>query len=166
MAKKPTQPQQEQPTKPEQEFVIQRLYIKDLSFESPHAPQVFREEWKPEVNMDLATSFEKLEDDTYNVLLTITATVKKGEKSLFLIEVQQAGIFTVKGFAGEQLDHLLGSFCPGVLFPYLRETVTDAAVRGGFPPLYLAPVNFDAFYAERKTKEQGKTEAVAKESAS
>lgn len=156
-----TKQKKEQEQQPQQEFVIQRLYVKDISFESPHAPQVFREEWQPEVNMDLRTGFEKLEEDTFNVLLTVTATAKKNDKVLFLAEVQQAGIFSIKGFNDEQLDHLLGSFCPGVLFPYVREAVTDASVRGGFPPLYLAPVNFDAFYAERKAKEQEGEQAKA-----
>lgn len=133
-----------------QNFAIQRLYIKDLSFESPNAPYIFKEEWQPEINMDLHTSHEKLADNVYQVVVHITATAKKESKTVFLIEVQQAGIFTLEGFSGEQLDQVLGAFCPSVLFPYAREVISEASVKGGFPPLYMAPVNFDAYYTEKK----------------
>ena len=144
----------------QQEFVIQRIYVKDLSFESPVAPQVFREEWNPEVTMDISSTHEQLADDVYNVVVTVTANVKKADKSIFLVETQQAGIFTIKGFEGEQLDHLLGSFCLSVLFPYAREVISDLSVRGGFPPLYLAPINFDAYYAEKKRQETAAKSSV------
>ena len=144
-----------------QNFAIQRVYVKDLSFESPNAPHVFKEEWNPEVDMDLDTTEEKLADNVYHVVVHITATAKKDGKTVFLIEVQQAGIFTLEGFAGEQLEQVLGAFCPSVLFPYAREVISEASVRGGFPPLYIAPVNFDAYYMEKKQRATEQQSAVA-----
>lgn len=132
----------------QQTFDIQRVYIKDTSFESPNAPAIFRDEWQPEVNIDLQTKSAPLEGDAHEVVLTVTVTAKKESKTIFLVEVQQAGIFTITGFDKDQLSHMLGSFCPNILFPYAREVVSDISVRGGFPPLYLTPVNFDALYAQ------------------
>lgn len=129
-------------------FSIQRIYVKDVSFETPHAPEIFREEWKPEVNVDLQTKTNRLEDTIYEVVLHLTVTVKMGEKVAFLVEVHQAGIFTLKGFPQEQLAHALGSMCPNILYPYARETISDIVIRGGFPQLLLAPVNFDALYLQ------------------
>ena len=133
---------------PAQTFDIQRVYIKDTSFESPNAPVIFRDEWQPEVNIDLQTKSQPLEGDAHEVVLTVTVTAKKKDKTIFLVEVQQAGIFTITGFDKDNLGHMLGSFCPNILFPYAREVVSDISVRGGFPPLYLTPVNFDALYAQ------------------
>lgn len=142
-------------TEQQQTFDIQRIYIKDTSFESPNAPAIFRDgEWQPEVNIDLQTKTQALEGDAHEVTLTTTVTAKKADKTIFLIEVQHAGIFTLTGFDKEQLGHMLGSFCPNVLFPYAREVVSDLAVRGGFPPLYLTPVNFDALYAQHLQQQQ------------
>lgn len=134
---------------PEQEFAIQRVYLKDLSFESPLAPHVFLEEWKPELSMDLNTQTNSLGDDNHEVVLTVSVTVKMGEKTVFVAEVKQAGIFTVKGFSAEELPAMLGSFCPNVLYPYARQAVTYVVMEGGFPQLYLAPVNFDAMYQQQ-----------------
>lgn len=145
----------------EQGFDIQRIYIKDTSFESPNTPQVFREEWKPEVNIDLQTKTQALEENAHEVVLTVTVTAKKEGKTIFLIEVKQAGIFTIKGFDKDQLGQMVGSFCPNILFPYAREIISDIAVRGGFPPLYLTPVNFDALYAQHV--EQQKQDANGSE---
>ena len=138
------------------EFVIQRIYIKDLSYEAPNAPEVFRDEWKPQIDLALDTSSKKISDETYNVVLKVTVTVRVKEKVAFLVEVEEAGIFTLKGFAEEQLDAMLGSFCPNVLFPYAREIVSETVNRGSFPPLYLAPINFDAIYQQKleKSKKQ------------
>ncbi len=129
-------------------FTIQRIYVKDVSFETPHAPEIFREEWKPEVNVDLQTKTNRLEDTIYEVVLHLTVTVKMGERVAFLVEVHEAGIFTLKGFAQDQLAHALGSMCPNILYPYARETISDIVIRGGFPQLLLAPVNFDALYLQ------------------
>jgi len=141
-----TQPQPNQP-----EFAIQRMYVKDLSLETPNTPQVFLEPWEPEMHMDLGTDASTvLEDGVREVVLTVTVTVKIKTKVAFLVEVKQAGIFALKGFTNDQLQHMLGSFCPNILYPYAREVVTDAVMRAGFPQLYLAPVNFDALYEQQK----------------
>ena len=130
------------------QFEIQRIYTKDISFESPNTPHTFVEEWKPEVTLNLETKSNRVQDNMHEVILSITATVLTSKKTAFLIEVQQAGIFIVKNFPQDQLHQMLGSFCPNILFPYAREVVSDIVVRGGFPQLILAPVNFDALYAQ------------------
>lgn len=143
------------------QFEIQRIYIKDVSFESPNTPHTFVDEWKPEVSLNLETKSTKIQDDMHEVIISITATVSTGKKTAFLIEVHQAGVFMIKGFPSDQLHQMLGSFCPNILFPYAREVVSDIVVRGGFPQLILAPVNFDALYAqhlEQQSKE-GKEKA-------
>jgi len=138
----------------EPEFGIQRLYVKDLSFEAPNSPQVFLDEWQPELDMDLATKANALGDNNHEVVLTITVTVKMKDKTIFLIEVHQAGIFTIKNFPEDQTRPMLGSFCPNILYPYAREAVTDIVVRGGFPQLYLTPVNFDALFEQHEKNQQ------------
>jgi preprotein translocase subunit SecB len=138
------------------EFVIHRLFIKDLSFEAPDSPKTFKEQWEPVVDLNLNNDNQHLEDDLYNVTLKVTVTAKIKDKVVFVAEVKQSGIFLVKDFDKEQKEELLGSFCPNVLFPYAREAISDVINRGGFPPLYLAPINFDAIY------QQGKAQANAK----
>lgn len=137
----------------QQEFGIQRIYVKDVSYESPNAPQIFLEQWQPELNLDLATKVDTLEENIYDVTLTVTATVKVGEKTAFLSEVKYAGIFMIKGFAEGELKQMLGSYCPNVLYPYVRETITSLVANGGFPQLYLTPVNFDALYMQQQHEE-------------
>jgi preprotein translocase subunit SecB len=134
----------------EPQFMIQRVYVKDLSFETPNTPDIFREEWEPKLNLDLNTSHKKLEDNVYEVVLDVTATVNNKENVAFLAEVKQAGIFTIEGAPTDQLDHLLGSFCPNILFPYAREAVSDMVIKASFPQLVLAPVNFDALYMQQQ----------------
>ena len=136
----------------EQQFAIQRLYVKDLSVECPNSPEIFLENWEPDLNLDLDVDGSKtLEEGIREVVLTVTVTVKVNQKTAFLVEVKQAGIFTVAGFDEEQLSHLVGSFCPNILYPYAREVITDAVVKAGFPQLYLAPVNFDALYEQQQS---------------
>ncbi|UJF22292.1 protein-export chaperone SecB [Shewanella sp. OMA3-2] len=130
------------------QFNIQRVYTKDLSFETPNSPAVFQKEWNPEVKLDLDTRSAKLSDDTYEVVLSLTVTAKNGDETAFLCEVQQAGIFSIVGLTEPQLAHSLGAYCPNVLFPYARETVSGLVARGTFPQLNLAPVNFDALFAQ------------------
>jgi preprotein translocase subunit SecB len=144
-----------------QQFTIQKIYIKDVSFESPNSPAMFTKEWQPEVNLDMNTNTQSLSEGVYDVVLSLTATVKNAEQTAFLAEVQQAGIFTINGFAENEMGHMLGSFCPNILFPYAREAVSDLVTRGGYPPLILAPVNFDALYAQHMAQQQeaGKTKA-------
>ncbi|OSN05212.1 preprotein translocase subunit SecB [Lonsdalea iberica] len=142
----------------ETSFQIQRIYTKDISFEAPKAPQVFQQEWSPEVKLDLDTASSQLADDVYEVVLRVTVTALLGEETAFLCEVQQAGIFTVAGLEGPQLAHCLGAYCPNVLFPYARECITSLVSRGTFPQLNLAPVNFDALfmnYLEQQASEEG-----------
>lgn len=141
------------------QFEIQRIYTKDVSFESPNTPHTFVEEWKPEVQLNLETKSNRVQDNLHEVVLSITATVTSNKKTAFLIEVQQAGVFMINGFPNDQLHQMLGSFCPNILFPYAREVVSDMVVRGGFPQLILAPVNFDALYTqhlEQQSKESTK----------
>lgn len=143
---------------PAPQFEIQRIYVKDMSFEAPNTPHTFTEEWKPEVALNLETKSNKISDNIHEVVLSITATVSANKKTAFLIEVHQAGVFMINGFPSDQLHHMLGSFCPNILFPYAREVVSDTVVRGGFPQLILAPVNFDALYTQHMDKQSGKTD--------
>lgn len=140
------------------QFSIQRIYLKDLSFESPNSPAVFTKAWQPEVGLEINTKSRSVGDDLYEVVLTLTVTTKSNEDSAFLIEIQQAGLFLVKGLEGNQMQHTLSAFCPNLLFPYAREAVDSLANRGGFPALGLAPVNFDALFAEQMQKRQAEAE--------
>lgn len=145
---------------PQGELNIQKIFVEDISVESPATPAIFKQEWKPEANIELNTQSEKLEtDNSYKVTLTLTVTTKVEEKSAFLIEVKQGGIFTISGFGEDQLAHILGSYCPSTLFPYARELVSNLVTRAGFPDLQLAPINFDALYM------QGLQEAAQTENA-
>ena len=138
----------------QQQFSIQRIYVKDLSFEAPAAPEVFQKEWKPEMHLDIQTQVNDLKNDLYEIVLTLTVTVKNEDNNAFLAEVKQAGIFLVKNFPEENMDHTLKAFCPSVLYPYAREVITDVVTRGSFPQLILAPINFEAFYAKHKEQQQ------------
>lgn len=142
-------------------FALQRIYVKDLSFESPNAPQCFRDEWKPEIKMDLNTENAKIDEKTVEVTLHITITVTNKENVAFLVEVQQAGLFLAEGFPPNQMQPLLGSYCPNILFPYARETVSDLVNRGSFPQLLLAPVNFDALFAEAVKRQAAEAQQSA-----
>lgn len=133
------------------EFVIQRLYVKDSSFEAPNTPEIFRSEWRPEVSLDLTTNSSPLDATTHEVVLGLTVTVKIADKTAFLVEIKHAGIFGIKGITGDALKHTLGSYCPNIIFPYAREAIADLVVRGGFPQLNLAPINFDALYQQSLT---------------
>jgi preprotein translocase subunit SecB len=136
------------------EFAIQRIYVTGLSVETPNSPQIFLDQWDPEVKLDIETKASSLDKNTHEVVLTVTVTVKIKDKTAFLVEVQQAGIFSLVNFPEDQLHPMLGSFCPNILYPYAREAVTDAVVRAGFPQLYLTPVNFDALYEQHKREKK------------
>jgi preprotein translocase subunit SecB len=130
-------------------FAIRRVYTKDISFESPNAPQVFsQEQWAPDVSVSLSNQAILLGNDLHEVTLAITVTAKLADKIAYLVEVQQAGEFQTTGFNGNDLRELLGIYCPGLLFPFLREVVANLVTKGGFPPLLLAPVNFDLLYQQ------------------
>ncbi len=150
---------------PETQFMIQRIYVKDLSFETTNTPAVFQQQWEPELTLDLNTQHTTLEAGVYEVVLTVTATVKNKGTTAFLVEIRQAGIFTIQGAPTQQLDHLLGSFCPNILFPYAREAITAEVIRGSFPQLILAPINFDALYMQQLDDKQKATTAKLEEKA-
>ena len=132
----------------EKQFSIQKIYTKDMSFETPNSPKIFTEKWEPSVDFNLGTHVETLENSLYEVALTVTITVKCGDTTAYLVEVNQGGIFALNGFTDQEMGPMVGSFCPNILFPYAREAVSDLVTKGGFPQLLLAPVNFDALYAQ------------------
>ncbi len=136
------------PADEEAGFAIIRIYLKDVSFETPNSPGVFTQEFKPEINLQLNTAVERIEEGIYEVLLNITVTAKQGEKTGFLVEVQQAGLFSFKGIDEARKGTMLGAYCPSTLFPYAREAISDLVTKGGFPPLLLAPINFRVMYEE------------------
>ena len=133
----------------DRQFAIQRIYTKDISFESPNAPQVFISEWEPKINVDLSTEIQALSEDTIQVVLTVNVVAKHEDKTAFLVEVQQAGIFLAKGFSEEELGPLMGIGAPNALYPYAREVVSDLITRGSFPQFTLQPVNFEQMYAQQ-----------------
>ena len=135
--------------KADRQFAIQRIYTKDISFESPNAPQVFISEWEPKINVDLSTEIQALSEDTIQVVLTVNVVAKHEDKTAFLVEVQQAGIFLAKGFSEEELGPLMGIGAPNTLYPYAREVVSDLITRGSFPQFTLQPVNFEQMYAQQ-----------------
>lgn len=149
---------------PTQQFALQRIYIKDVSFETPQGHEAFRQQFKPRINLEINTKQNKIDDTNYEVVLTLQVTATQDEKTAFLAEVQQAGIFAIAGIEGDQLRQILGTVCPNILFPYARECIDNLVTRGSFPPLMLAPVNFDALYqqalaqAQQKAQEQAATE--------
>ena len=134
-------------------FSIEKLYVKDLSLEVPNAPAVFLEQEGPTINVELHNAASGVNEGLYNVVLTVTVTAKRGDKTYFLAEAGQAGIFQIRNVPQDQLDAILGITCPTILFPYVREVISDAINRAGFPPVLLAPVNFEALYQQRA--EQG-----------
>ncbi|MBB3104310.1 protein-export chaperone SecB [Azomonas macrocytogenes] len=136
------------------QFALQRVYVRDLSFEAPKSPEIFRQDWTPGISLDINTRQNNLEGDFYEVVLTLSVTVKNGEDVAFIAEVQQAGIFLIKGLDAPSMSHTLGAFCPNILFPYARETLDSLVIRGTFPALMLAPVNFDALYAQELSRQQ------------
>lgn len=142
------------------QFALQRFYVKDSSFESPNAPASFQKQWKPEVKLDLNSRSQKLADDTYEVEVKVTATAENDGETAFLVEVVMGGIFHIKGVEGDQLKHMLGAFCPNILFPYVRETVDQLVTKGSFPALMLAPINFDALYQQAQAQQAQQGQAA------
>lgn len=144
-------PQQSQ----EPVFGIEKIYVKDLSVEVPNAPQIYLEQEAPQVEVQLSTAGTPLGEGAYEVVLTITLTSKLKDKTVFLVEVGQAGIFRIVNVPDEQINSLIGVACPNILFPYAREVISDVVVRAGFPPLVMQPINFEAIYAARQAEQQG-----------
>jgi len=140
-------------------FSLQRVYVKDLSFETPSSPGIFTQEWKPETQMNLSTQTAQIGENSFEVVLTVTLTTKVGESTAYLVEVQQAGIFGARDFPEQEMGPLLGSYCPNILFPYAREAVSDLVTRGSFPQLLLTPVNFDALFEQHVRELSAKQQA-------
>jgi len=147
------------------QFTVEKIYVKDVSFEAPNAPHVFNEQGQPQLSMNLNQKVGRLDDNTFEVVLGVTLTCSINEKTVYLAEVQQAGIFGLMGFDDRTLDMMLGTYCPNVLFPYVRQSVSDLITAGGFPPFYLQPINFEGLYAEglRRRSEQASAPAVMAE---
>ncbi len=154
----------EENTQDEKQFTIQKIYTKDISFETPNSPKIFTEKWEPTVDFNLGTHVENLENNLLEVILTITVTVKCQETVAYLVEVKQAGIFMITGFSEQEMGPMVGSFCPNILFPYAREVVSDLVSKGGFPQFLLAPVNFDALYAQHVQQMQAQQNAAGSNS--
>jgi preprotein translocase subunit SecB len=141
-------------------FGVQRIYLKDASFEAPDSPEVFRRAYTPQVNFSINSRSKKIDGNMYEVVLRLTADVKQENKTIFLVEVQQAGIFEVAGLEGERLEQVLTITCPTVLFPYGREAVDALVIKGSFPALMLAPVNFEAVYMQARKSQAEKAAAA------
>src|SRR5262245_49723531 len=135
-------------------FSIEKIYVKDLSLENPGAPMSFRSQEGPQIEIGLRTSGDQIEPNVFESVLTVTLTAKAGDRTVFLVEAAQAGIFTIRGVPMEQMQGVLAVHCPTVLFPYVRETIADAVGRAGFPPVHLAPINFEALYAQQVSQAQ------------
>jgi preprotein translocase subunit SecB len=143
---------------PQPQFQLQKLYVKDVSFELPNAPQIFQDNGQVEIKMNLAQKVETLAEDVHEVMLTVTVTATVDDKTAYLAEVQQAGIFNIVGLNEQALHAALNTLCPHTLFPYARRTITDLVADGGFPPLVLQPINFDQVYAQRMREAQAAAE--------
>ena len=142
-------------------FQIQRMYLKDLSLEQPNSPQILLEQAQPQVDINLALGATTIAEGIYEVTVTATVTTKINDKVLFLVEAKQAGIFEIRNIAPDQVQQIIGIACPGIVYPYLRAIVSDVCTRAGFPPVILAPVNFEMLYQQRLEAEQQKAQAPA-----
>lgn len=147
----PPQPQQQQQ---QATFQIEKIYVKDLSLEIPNAPLIFTEQVQPEIQVAINTEAQQFGDGYYEVAVTATVTAKMGERTIFLAEVEQAGIFALRNVPATDIGPLLGIACPTVIFPYLRESVSDVITRGGFPPLLLSPISFEQLYMQQQAQAQ------------
>jgi len=138
----------QQPQTPGRQLILQKIYVKDLSFESPRAPQVFTTNASPQTQLNIRSSNRQVDNEHVEVSLTLTVDAKDNDETIFLIEVVQSGVFTMTGYNDQERSMLLGSYCPATLYPFAREAIADVATRGGFPPLLLQPINFDALYTQ------------------
>ena len=135
-------------------LAISKIYVKDFSFESPQSPTISKTgEWKPQTNLNLRSTHNAIENNSHEVVLTITIEAKEGDKTLFLVELHQAGIFEIAGYGGDELATIVGSFCPNILFPYARESIATMVQKGGFPEFVLQPINFDALFMQAKQQQ-------------
>jgi len=146
----------------ERQIGIQKIYIKDFSFESPRTPEIFtKSDWSPTTNLNLRSTHSDAVDDNHEVVLSITVETKHEDTTLFLVELHQAGLFHISGYSKEELESVIGSFCPSVLYPYARETIAGIVSKGGFPEFLLQPINFDALYAQSKEQAMQQAQAEA-----
>jgi preprotein translocase subunit SecB len=143
-------------------FSIEKIYLKDASLEIPNAPQIFTDRSQPQVGVELSNFAQQLEDNVFEVAIKVTVTSKIEDKTVFLVEVTQAGIFQIRGVPEENLEMIVGITCPNILFPYARESVSDLVVRAGFQPVLLNPINFEALFAQQKQQQAEAAEAAAK----
>lgn len=150
MAKDPKAASTEAQPTAQPSFAIEKLYVKDASLEIPNAPQIFTERATPQIGVELGNSAQKLDDNTYEVALKVTVTSKIEDKTVFLVEITQAGIFSVRGVDEANLEMIMAITCPNILFPYAREAVSDLVIRAGFAPVLLNPINFEALYMQQK----------------
>jgi preprotein translocase subunit SecB len=150
---------------PQKQLLLQKIYVKDLSFESPKAPMVFTTNVSPQTQLNVRSSAQEVAADTQEVTLTITVEAKDKDSTLFLAEVAQAGIFVIQGYTAEEKSFLIGSFCPNTLYPFAREAISELVTKGGFPQLLLQPLNFDAIYAQAMQERAARASAAAASSA-
>lgn len=153
--------EQEQNTTDKQ-IAIQKIYVKDFSFESPHTPDVFtKQDWSPKTNLNLRSSHTTASENNHEVVLTITIEAKDDDQTFFLVELHQAGLFHVSGYNEDEFKAIVGSYCPNILFPYARETVATIVAKGGFPEFLLQPINFDALYQQGMAQAQAEAAGQA-----
>ncbi len=147
------------------QMMLQKIYVKDASFEAPNAPQIFQQlgesEQEPQVQLNLSQQANKVADGVHEVVLTLTLTCTVGENTAYLAEVHQAGIFGIAGFSEQDMAGILGSYCPNLLFPYARQVISSMILEGGFPPFLLQPINFDALFAEQQQRQDAQGDASA-----
>lgn len=160
MAENESAASNDQQSQQQGQFGIQKVYVKDLSFETPNSPAVFNEDLQPTVNLQLANESRRIAENTYEVVLRLTVTVGTDDKTFYLAEVNQAGIFHIGSFSDGAIERMLATVCPNILFPFARELVSDLVTRGGFSQLLLAPVNFEALYAQQKQQQQDASQAT------
>ncbi|HYG32059.1 MAG TPA: protein-export chaperone SecB [Methylophilaceae bacterium] len=141
-------------------FGIEKIYLKDLSLEIPNAPQVFTQRETPQLSVELSNATSQLDEGVFETVITVTVTSKIGDKTAFLVEVAQAGIFQIRNIPQDNIEMILGVTCPNILFPYARETVSDVVTRAGFPPVLLNPINFEALYAQQRQKAEAEGAAI------
>jgi preprotein translocase subunit SecB len=153
------------PAAPQKQLLLQKIYVKDLSFESPKAPMVFTTNVAPQTQLNVRSSAQQVAPDTQEVTLTITVEAKDKDSTLFLAEVSQSGIFVIQGYSAEEMSILIGSFCPNTLYPFAREAISELVSKGGFPPLLLQPLNFDAIYSQAVQERAARGNAGAAQAA-
>jgi preprotein translocase subunit SecB len=152
----------EEQQEPEKQIAIQKIYIKDFSFESPKSPHIFQsQEWSPKTDLNLRSAHSPVADKTHEVVLSITIDAKEDDKTVFLVELHQAGLFHIAGYNDDEFKAIIGSFCPNILFPYAREAIAGMVAKGGFPEFILQPINFDALYQQGMAQAQAQAEAPA-----